>query len=146
MAEAIHQLVYVSSASRLMSEYDLLALLNEARSNNEQLGITGMLVYCNGTFIQVLEGEEAVVERLFQKIESDLRHRRCFLLMRQRQQSRAFEGWSMGFRAMNPSELEEVAGYIDFFGERLVPERGPAVYTLLESFRRQNDTEGRLTA
>lgn len=142
--EVIHQLIYVSSASWLFSDADLIRLLLEARHNNERLGITGMLVYCDGTFIQVLEGERSVVEQLFQQIEQDPRHHRCVVLLRQDHSGRAFDGWSMGFRASSQTEVDHLTGYVDFFGDRPVPERGAAAYTLLESFRRQNDVDFRL--
>jgi len=133
------QLIYVSSASHLLAEQELLQILNEARDNNAQQDITGMLVYSDGTFIQVLEGPAQAVENLFLKIQNDPRHHRCFELMRQRTRERAFEGWSMGFRSASSEELEDTAGYIDFFSDRPIPERGAAAYRLLNSFRRQHD-------
>jgi hypothetical protein len=143
-SESIHQLIYVSSASWLLSDAELIQLLQEARHNNESLGVTGMLVYCDGTFIQVLEGERSVVEQLFHRIENDPRHHRCVVLLRQDHIGRAFDGWSMGFRASSRAEVDSLTGYVDFFGDRPVPERGAAAYTLLESFRRQHDVDFRL--
>lgn len=47
----------------------------------------------------------------------------------------------MGFRATTHSEVENIVGYIDFFGDRPIPERGAAAYSLLNSFRKQHDRE-----
>ena len=63
------QLVYLSSASQPFSEDDLVALLTQARQNNTAHGLTGMLLYKDGNFMQVLEGDEAEVRRLFHTIE-----------------------------------------------------------------------------
>ena len=57
-------LVYVSSAVRPFSKSELVELLNVTRDNNSRLGVTGMLLYRDGNFMQVLEGGEPVVRAL----------------------------------------------------------------------------------
>ena len=52
------QITYLSTATDPMPSQDLLSLLKECRENNAGCGVTGMLLYCNGTFLQVLEGDE----------------------------------------------------------------------------------------
>ncbi len=61
-------LVYVSSATRPFSGEDLRALLATCRKNNAELGVTGMLLYKDGNFMQVLEGDEEAVRGLYEKI------------------------------------------------------------------------------
>ena len=61
------QVAYVSRAVQPMSSEDLLRLLQQCRANNSELGITGMLVYGNGTFLQVLEGEVGAVDKLVEE-------------------------------------------------------------------------------
>ncbi len=61
-------LVYVSSATKLFSEAELVELLRQARARNSHSGITGMLLYSNGNFIQVIEGEETIVLALHQNL------------------------------------------------------------------------------
>ncbi len=60
-------LTYVSSAVRPFAEDELADLLAVSRQNNARLGITGMLLYKDGNFMQVLEGEEAEVRTLYEK-------------------------------------------------------------------------------
>jgi hypothetical protein len=48
-------LVYASSAKQLFSEEDLTALLQQSRDNNTRLGLSGLLLYKDGNFMQVLE-------------------------------------------------------------------------------------------
>jgi hypothetical protein len=141
MAEDLEQLIYVSSASRLMTDAELIDLLNVARDKNARLDVSGMLVYCDGTFIQVLEGKSQTLKDLFWTIEHDSRHKCCFILLRQKITQRAFEAWAMGFRAISQELADSITGYVDFFGDRPVPEKGAAAYTLLNSFREQHDRE-----
>ena len=55
-----------------MSTEQLLELLKQCL--NPASGVTGMLLYGNGTFLQALEGDEKVVADLYGKIEKDSRH------------------------------------------------------------------------
>lgn len=53
---------------------DLRDILTEARDFNDLNGICGVLYYADNAFFQCLEGEQEVVERLFEKIQKDQRH------------------------------------------------------------------------
>ena len=55
------RLVYLSTANSHFSKAELTSLLQLSRSNNQRLGITGMLLYKDDNFIQILEGEKATV-------------------------------------------------------------------------------------
>lgn len=137
----LEQLIYVGSATHLLSEDELLEVLRQTRIKHEALGVSGLMVYSDGTFIQVLEGTPKILDTLYQQIEHDVRHRKCFVLLRQAILQRAFEGWSMGWRNTSEKDYREVAGYLDFFGDKPVPESGMAAYRLLNSFRKQHDRE-----
>ena len=110
-------LIYVSSATRVMSEEDLEAILEKSRVKNASLGITGMLLYATGNFIQVLEGEKEAVDELYATIEKDERHRDCMLLLEEEITERNFPAWSMGFRHLH--ELEPMEGYTEFMRQPL---------------------------
>lgn len=92
------QLIYYSTAQREMSEADLLALLATSRERNARLGITGMLLYGGGVFLQVLEGPAAAVEQLYTRLARDPRHHGLIELERERIAARSFPDWSMGFQ------------------------------------------------
>ena len=68
------QIAYRSKASRNLQESELKRILEVARVNNRAWGITGMLMYSNGTFFQVLEGERKNLQRLYDVIFADSRH------------------------------------------------------------------------
>lgn len=93
----VHQLLYISAATRTLSDAELADILAAARSNNARLRVTGVLIHDAGSFIQVLEGAEERVEGLYRKIAVDPRHRRIVVLARQAVVQSSFAEWSMGF-------------------------------------------------
>lgn len=107
-------LVYVSSAVKPFPQAQLLELLARSRAANAQLGVSGMLLYKCGNFMQVLEGEESVVRRLLATIGADARHRGVLVLLQQRQESRDFPDWSMGFRDLNSPDVLTLPAYCEF--------------------------------
>ena len=74
-------LVYVSMAQEKMSKEDLLDILAQSREANAKAGITGMLLYKDGNFMQALEGEETAVRALYARICRDPRHRGILTLV-----------------------------------------------------------------
>jgi len=68
------QLIYTSRETQEFSPADLSKLLVRARRRNSAMGLTGMLIYQDGTFLQALEGGEAAVSEIFCRIEKDPRH------------------------------------------------------------------------
>ncbi len=82
MSNPIHQLVYISAAKHDFTERELQQLLIKARQNNKKLGITGMLLFHEGSFIQALEGKKELVEKLYEKIGQDQRHSETKVIFR----------------------------------------------------------------
>ena len=103
----LSKLIYASQAKRPMSPEELTQLLTVARTNNEKHGLSGLLLYCNQSFLQVLEGETEALDALYQKIERDERHDRLRLLARVPIETRKFAGWSMGFEHVDEDLLAE---------------------------------------
>ena len=107
------RLIYTSYATVPFSTTDLDALLEVSRRNNLRDEITGMLVFHDGNFLQVLEGDEEVVKSAFSRIEADNRHSGIIELDESVVAQRDFTGWSMGFKRMSSSDSPE--GFIEFF-------------------------------
>lgn len=122
MQPPIHRLVYVSAATRPFSRPDLLDLLSRAREKNQRLGITGMLLYRDGDFLQLLEGERAAVKALFETIEKDPRHGGTIVVAEEDTDARVFDGWSMGFRELSDPDVHRTPGYSQFMNTPLVAE------------------------
>lgn len=119
---ALIQLIYSSAAVKPLSEVELSRILLAARRNNSALGISGMLVYHDGSFLQVLEGEEKGVETLFERIGKDARHCRVMTLLRRSIDAPQFKDWSMGFLDIK-GIAGALPGYSDFLRSRSDPAR-----------------------
>ena len=134
--QSLRQIAYVSSAVRLLRDSELLEILETARARNEQLQVTGTLLYAEGSFIQVLEGEASAVERLLRKIRRDSRHRSLLMLLDRVVEERDFESWSMGFKRVTQLELDQIAGFYDWSAEMPTRRKNAAAVKLIQSFRR----------
>jgi len=101
-------IVYLSSAKGLFSKEDLTRILQQSQKNNQALGITGVLLYCEGNIIQVLEGPEENVKGLYEVILRDDRHKQIIKLYSQTIDQRLFGEWSMGYKTVSASELDHL--------------------------------------
>jgi hypothetical protein len=108
------QTAYVSRAAAPMTQEALLSLLQQCLTNNEASGVTGMLLYGNDTFLQVLEGEEAVLDGVVAKIQKDPRHAAIHFLYRKPVERRQYEGWSMDFQRVSAPGLPAGGGLSQF--------------------------------
>ncbi len=107
-------MVYLSTATHLMPEPELLELLEEARSKNADIGVTGMLLYSDGNFIQAIEGESVAVGNLYNKIGRDSRHYGVQTLVDEEITERSFGDWNMGFYSASRAQLAALPGYSQF--------------------------------
>ena len=134
-------LIYLSSAWGKMPEAGLDELLSVSRQNNRAAGITGMLLYLDGNFIQYLEGDESAVRGIFDKIKSDPRHHNVIVVDEGQTDRRLFDDWAMGFRRLNRSSGNE-AGLFDLtrqaLSARVPPDFPRTVRTFMEHFYRAN--------
>ena len=130
--------VYVSSATRRLQNDEILEILRRARLNNARLDITGMLLYRDGNFLQVLEGPAIVVDSLVQKIRRDPRHHGLILMSRKGIEQRQFGDWRMGFRNMSkdiPTEEGESPFLESGFDDDELGEESQLVFRLLRRFK-----------
>lgn len=101
---ALHHLIYLSTATREPSEAELDAILGACARHNPQAGVTGMLLYAGGTYIQVLEGEHEAVRETFMRIARDPRHCDATVLEDEAIAERSFPAFHMGFRRLEASD------------------------------------------
>ena len=90
------RLLYASRAASPMGEAELSAILKQSREHNPALGLTGLLCYTDGLFMQVLEGGRTAVNARYKAIIDDPRHKDVILLRYEEIGERQFAGWSMG--------------------------------------------------
>lgn len=129
-------LVYVSYATDDMDSNKLKEILDESRQNNQKNDITGMLLYRDGYFIQVLEGEETIVLPLFEKIKTDPRHKGVLTVNQQTIEKRDFSNWSMGFKNLDDVDFSAYPEYHDFalFSPEYFSENPGKTLSLLKTF------------
>jgi hypothetical protein len=123
-----------------MSDDELIALLEQSREKNLDLGVTGMLLYKSGNFMQMLEGEKEVVLELYETIRHDDRHRNVINIIGDAVKHRSFEHWSMGFYNMDKvPDLPTFNEYIDQnLNSRIFQADAKFAYKFMVSFNRSN--------
>lgn len=91
-------LVRLLYASRAVdrSEEAIEAILGQSRESNPSCGITGILCYGGGIFLQAIEGGRMQVSELYGHIQRDKRHKEVVLLHYEEISERRFGGWTMG--------------------------------------------------
>ena len=108
--------VYSSASTRTdLSPAELETLLAECRRSNSKADVTGILLYQNGSFFQVLEGKAEQVESLFHKISLDKRHHQTKKIIFEPIATRSFAEWTMGFPKITSKKLATIPGLNDFF-------------------------------
>lgn len=107
--------VYTSVSNRKWTDDNLKNLLNKSRQKNEDQNISGMLLYLDPFFIQILEGEEDLVNELFNTIKQDPQHYKVSLIYKKQIEKRLFADWSMGFNVVDKEKIADIKGFSDFF-------------------------------
>lgn len=108
----IYELTYESVAKKGLAIADIDEILEISRAKNSESGITGCLVYYNRRFIQILEGNREAVQKSYQKIEKDNRHRKVRIIAENAVEKRTFPEWGMAYfqideKNIGRSELEQ---------------------------------------
>jgi hypothetical protein len=102
------RLMYASRSSAEVNQVELQAILKKSKTNNPGLGVTGVLCFSGGIFLQVLEGGRLAVSQLYNRISNDKRHHDVALLSYEEIEERRFACWSMGqvnLSGLNPGVL-----------------------------------------
>jgi hypothetical protein len=124
MTDSIRQVIYISKATRAMSDAQLHAIASKARVKNEREGITGALLFVENSFIQVIEGKDASIESLLAALRADNRHRDIKVLMDRKVRSRDFQNWSMGIITVSEEKKADVVREIHSAGRKDLTEDG----------------------
>lgn len=105
----MYSLIYLSVATSVMHEEELIEILEQSRPFNKDHNLTGCLAYIEGKinheqqcrFIQVLEGPEDEVVGVFKKIQKDKKHTKVSIIKQGRIENRNFGRWEMGFEKIS---------------------------------------------
>ncbi|MDX1452285.1 MAG: BLUF domain-containing protein [Oleiphilaceae bacterium] len=136
---SLYQLVYVSKATKAFSSAELIDLLEVAKRNNSHVDITGNLIFNGGRFLQVLEGDQDKVKRLFDEIAQDPRHESVKLIYFEPAERRAFSRWSMNMINLDsdsPKNLSKLREITEAAARGEKVDHLPAPVRLLQEFQR----------
>ena len=112
----LYRLVYYSEVAENLTLQDVKSIAEKASIKNATLLISGALLYCEGKFLQVLEGGIRPVNKLFDTILQDKRHKNVNLIYFSRVSKREFEGWNMSL-AFFPTSRDFFPEYIRYSGD-----------------------------
>ncbi len=140
--------IYRSKARPDLTDAEITSLLESSRRNNAGLGVSGMLLFGAGCFLQILEGPGPAVERTYRRILSDPRHTDAVLLYDGKGEPRRFGGWAMGFARLEPfAHVGSVARFLQHDHTREQGGFGPeAALKLLLDLRRESAGSDAATA
>jgi hypothetical protein len=116
--------VYVSHAKAPFSSDALADLLGKSRARNTEDDITGLLLYRydedfdKGYFIQAIEGPEAALNTLWNRIGRDKRHHSIITLAEGVEETRMFPNWTMGFKNVDAQDLAKHPGFAEIGTEK----------------------------
>ncbi len=102
----LSQLVYVSNRMPNCTDEEIKKILASCEKNNPPLNITGVLIYSDLKFIQLVEGESTTLTLLYDKIKLDKRHEKVFMLSYGPIKEKSFPSWHMGSRKISGSEID----------------------------------------
>lgn len=108
------QLIYMSRLAG-HDETSLGPILSASVRRNTASGVTGMLLYANGRFLQALEGDEAAVDETYARICRDIRHEDPLLLSKETIAQRQFSNWSMGFHHISEADARHLPRFAPWF-------------------------------
>jgi hypothetical protein len=107
----LHRIIYLSRAADNLSIDEVKQLWIKAKSNNKKINVTGILLYIDGDFLQILEGEKEIVENLFELIKIDKRHKSIIIVYNNTIEKSEFPNWSMAFSSTDYKEIQKLQGF-----------------------------------
>lgn len=113
LSKQMDYLIYISTATQPLNDDELKEILVKSQQNNSRDGLTGMLLYGEGTFVQLLEGDTAMLSKTYERIKKDKRHINISKLDEDSNDQRLFPDWSMGYKLMSADDMSEIKGYVD---------------------------------
>lgn len=102
----LSQLVYVSNRKPNCTAAEIDKILESCKKNNPPLDITGVLLYSDTKFIQLVEGEAKVITSLYDKIKSDDRHSNAMMISYNPIKEKSFPSWHMGSKKVSGNEVD----------------------------------------
>ncbi len=119
MDNNLYKIIYISSATNLMTDEELDAVVEKSRHKNGFFDVTGYMLYHETNIIQLLEGDRSKLKYIYNTIRLDNRHKGILELCAEPIEKRLFTDWQMGFLNMNRQQIEKVNTFQDLFKDEL---------------------------
>jgi hypothetical protein len=132
----MYRIIYLSAAVQQLTDEEVNSLLIKSRLFNIQRDITGILLYIDGSFLQVIEGKKENVIDLYQKIKKDSMHKKIICVYNDQTEKRQFPHWSMGFCSTTYVKLRKLSGFENFDKTFFSTINDETVSTFLDAFMR----------
>lgn len=97
----LSELLYISFRQPSCTDEDVKSILEQSVKNNGKQNITGVLLYSESKFLQVLEGENEQILALYDNIKTDPRHKKVLMLSLKPLKERFFPSWQMAGKEMD---------------------------------------------
>lgn len=130
----MHRIIYLSTAAYPLEKEEINILLKNCSLFNAKNNVSGILLYIECNFIQVLEGEKNVIQDLFEKIKADKRHKGVISVINESIEQRQFGTWSMGFYSDNYENLKDLNEIEDLKKVLSSDNKNKAVSIFLKTF------------
>lgn len=134
----LRTIIYISNAVKLFDERHLNKLFYQSFQNNIHKKITGILLYNEGTFIQILEGRQEALNNLFKIIHHDKRHNNITKILDRRIGERLFKKYRTGFNTLN--NYRQMDGLETFLSKCNNSSHAHVVLALLSPFLNKRNT------
>jgi len=106
-----HTISYVSTIHQFLTDSDITELFDFVKTTNNSLNIKGILLFSDGNFFQILEGEKSVIVELFKKVQKDSRHYDLIKIFDHKMIEPSFVNYNANFTTIykksNPLELQK---------------------------------------
>lgn len=133
----MRRMIYASTSSHALTSSELDAIASKAHGQNAAEGLTGMLLYGDHSFFQVLEGPDEKIEDMKKRIWDDPRHRGISEFQDIPIEAPVFSDWSMGCYRIDGVPSSSAIWTIDNFDtiSQHLPTETPAdMHVLVHTF------------
>ena len=109
-----HAIAYLSNAKPDLSEEEIANILKKAREYNNAHGITGLLLYRDGNFFELIEGEKTKIKELYATIKEDSRHQNIIHFLERAADQEPYDGFYSDHVTNEAKyDSEKLKNYID---------------------------------
>ena len=92
-------LIYTSTATSDLGVRDMISILEQSTDLNQRDGVCGMLLLCDGNFMQCIEGEASGIDSTYARIRASRKHHEIVELRRSSVAQLQFSDWDWGFQS-----------------------------------------------